>query len=227
MTGKASSRGDGTAGRAAGGRTGARRLTGILAAVALTGGLAACTINVNNPATPTHESGTAPTVFSRLDEAGVAEIKATGSVRLDLSAGMLAKSDVGLAPDSYTPDLKAPNGGIFDLEITGPAGVLNAKTDRVRFTTTDTSSDIDPIYYFLTATSLEEYAQLLRDGVQDYGLDADATERWISGAESDPAKKSSYSLGDGSALGINVGYDLRYDGSKETQVVIVTVSARP
>lgn len=227
MMGKVSSAGVGTVGRAAGSRAGDRNLAAIVAAVSLAGGLAGCTISVNNPATPTREGSVAPTGFSRLDEAGVAEIKETGSVRLDLSAGMLAKSEVGLAPDSYAPDLQAPEGGSLDLEITGPAGVLNAKTDRVRFTTTDTSTDVDPIYYFLTANSLEEYVQLLRDGIQDYGLDADATERWIAGAESDPAKKGSYSLGDGSTLGITVGYDLRYDGSKETQVVIVTVSARP
>ena len=165
------------------------------------------------------------TEFSRLDEAGIADILASGSLRLDFSRGAIAKSDVGLAADSYAPDLKAPDGGSFALEITGSGGVLSATTDRVRFTTTDTSPDIDLIYYFLTATSLEEYVQLLRDGVRDYGLDADATERWISGAEADPGKESSYSLGNGKALGFNVGYDLRYDGSKDTQVVIVTVSA--
>lgn len=165
------------------------------------------------------------TEFSHLDEAGIAEIQASGSIRLDFRTGTIAKSGVGLALDSYAPDLKAPGGGSFELEITGPSGVLSTTTDRVRFTTTDTSPDIDLIYYFLTANSLEEYVQLLRDGVRDYGLDAEATERWISGAEAEPSKKSSYSLGNGNTLGFNVGYDLRYDGSKETQVVIVTVSA--
>ena len=111
------------------------------------------------------------------------------------------------------------------MEITGPAGVLRAKTDRVRFTTTDTSPEIDLVYYFLTAKSLADYVEVLRDGVRDYGLDAEAAERWISGVEADLGKKSSYSLGDGSARGFNVGYDLRYDGSKDTQVVIVTISA--
>lgn len=211
--------------RTIGSRTGPNRWPTALATVALVGGLAGCSISIENPATPTQENSMQTTEFSRLDEAGIADIKASGSLRLDFSSGAIAKSDVGLAVDSYAPDLKAPDGGNFDLEITGPAGVLSAKTDRVRFTTTDTSPEIDLIYYFLTAKSLADYVKVLRDGVRDYGLDAEATERWISGAEADPNKKSSYSLGDGNALGFNVGYDLRYDGGKDTQVVIVTISA--
>lgn len=211
--------------RSFGSRNGTKHWTAALTAVVLAGGLASCSISVDNPATTTQESSMQTTEFSRLDEAGIAAIKASGSLRLDLRSGAIAKADVGLAPDSYAPDLKAPDGGSFDLAITGPGGVLNATTDRVRFTTTDTSPDIELIYYFLTTDSLEEYVQVLRDGVHDYGLDAEATERWISGVEADPGKKSSYSLGDGSALGFKVGYDLRYDGSQETQVVIVTVSA--
>lgn len=165
------------------------------------------------------------TEFSRLDEAGIAEIKASGSLRLDFRGGHIPKSDVGLPASAYGPDVIAKKGEKFRLAITGSAGTLQAETDHVRFGTTDTSPDIDLIYYFLTANNLEDYVQLLRDGVRDYGLDAEVIERWISDAEAHPDKKSSYSVGDGNALGFKVGYDLRYDGSKETKVVIVTVSA--
>lgn len=163
--------------------------------------------------------------FSTLDDIGVARAKASKSLRLDFSRGAMAKSDVGLPDSAYGPDVIAKKGEKFRLAITGSAGTLQAETDHVRFGTTDTSPDIDRIYYFLTTDNLDSYIQLLRDAVTDYGLDAEVTERWISGAEADSGGKSSYSLGEGNALGFNVGYDLRYDGSKGTQVVIVTVSA--
>lgn len=40
------------------------------------------------------------TEFLRLDEAGIAEINSSASVRLDFRSGAMAKSDVGLTPDS-------------------------------------------------------------------------------------------------------------------------------
>lgn len=162
--------------------------------------------------------------FSTLDDLGIARAKASKSLRLDFRRGSIAKSDVGLPDSAYGPDVVASEGEKFRLSITGSAGTLEAETGHVRFGTTETSPDIDLIYYFLTAKNLEDYVQLLRAGVRDYGLDAETTERWISGAESGPGKKSSYSVGNGNALGFSVGYDLRFDGSKKTQVIIVTVS---
>ena len=40
------------------------------------------------------------TEFSRLDQAGIADIETSGSLRLDFSNGAIAKSDIGLAVDS-------------------------------------------------------------------------------------------------------------------------------
>ncbi|WP_237762411.1 hypothetical protein [Arthrobacter sp. ERGS1:01] len=165
------------------------------------------------------------TEFSRLDDAGVAQILASKSMRLDFRQGTIPKAEVGLPDSAYAPDVVAPTGDKFTLSVTGGSGTLNAQTDHVRFTTTDTSPDLDLVYYFLTTESLDQYVQLVRDAVTDYGLNADAANRWIDGALKDPGKKSNYSLGDGNKLGFNVGYDLRYDGSKKTQVIIVTVSA--
>ncbi|WP_104087191.1 hypothetical protein [Arthrobacter sp. GMC3] len=165
------------------------------------------------------------TEFSRLDDTGVSAILASKSMRLDFQQGTIPKSDVGLPESSYGPDVVAPAGEKFTLSIKGNAGTLEAQTDHVRFSTTDSSPGLDMVYYFLTTENVDDYVQLVRDAITDYGLDAEASNRWIESVLSKPGKKSNYSLGDGNKLGFNVGYDLRYDGSKQVQVIIVTVSA--
>lgn len=201
-----------------------RRTVLASAAVVLGLSLSGCGYTIGGPLKAT--AAPVPTTeFSRLNESGVAQINASKSVRLDFRTGAVAKSDVGLPESAYGPELVAPQGEKYQLSITGSEGTLTAQTDHVRFTTTDSMPTLDIIYYFLTADTAEEYFQLVRDGVKTLGIDQADAERWISGVEADPGKKSNYSQGDGSALGFNVGYDLRYDGSKDTQVVIVTISA--
>ncbi len=162
--------------------------------------------------------------FSTLDELGIARAKASKSLRLDFREGTIAKSDVGLTDSAYGPDVVAPEGEKFQLTIRGTEGTLEAETDHVRFFTTDTSPVLNVVTYFLTAETLDEYVQLLRDAVQEYGLDSETVERWVEGMRSDPGDKSSYAIGVGGAKGFDVGYDLRYDGGKEIQVIIVSVS---
>ncbi|POH61209.1 hypothetical protein [Arthrobacter glacialis] len=162
--------------------------------------------------------------LSTLDELGIARAKASRSLRLDFRAGSIAKSDVGLPDTAYGPDVIANEGEKLRLTIAGSSGTLEADTNHVRFVTTDSSPVLDVVHYFLTAETLDEYVALLRDAVHSYGLDADPVERWITSTQEEPGKKSSYAVGVGKALGFNVEYDLRYDGSKTTQVIIVGVS---
>lgn len=163
--------------------------------------------------------------FSMLDAEGIARIMEKNSVRLDFRTGAVVKSDVGLPDSSTAPDLAAPAGEKFQLGIEGTEGTLEAETDRIRFTTTDTMPTMDIVYYFLTADDKESYFQLLRAGVQDYGFDAEAVDRWIESINANPGSKDSYALAPGNKLGFDVVYDLRYDGGKDTQVIIVEVSA--
>lgn len=201
------------------------RVAVLVATLFIACGLTSCGFTVGEPNNATEGSTMKTTEFSRLDDAGVAQILASKSMRLDFRQGAIPKADVGLPESAYAPDVVAPMGDKFKLSITGGSGTLAAETDHVRFTTTDTNPDLDLIYYFLTTEDLDQYVQLLRDAVTDYGLNADATNRWIDDALKNPEKKSNYSLGNGNKLGFNVGYDLRYDGSKKTQVIIVAVSA--
>lgn len=162
--------------------------------------------------------------FSTLDELGIARVKASKSLRLDFRGGSIAKSDVGLQDSAYGPDVVALDGEMLRLTIRGTGGTLEAATDHVRFFTTETSPELTMVTYFLTAETLDEYVQLLRDAVQEHGLDAEAVERWVEETETDPGDKDSHAIGSESDKGFYLGYDLRYDGGKEIQVIIVTVS---
>lgn len=162
--------------------------------------------------------------FSTLDELGIARAKTSKSLRVDFRGGSIAKSDVGLQDSAYGPEVIAPDGEMLRLTIRGTGGTLDAATDHVRFFTTDTSPELTMVTYFLTAETLDEYVQLLRDAVREYGLDAEAVERWVEETKRDPGDKASYAIGSESDKGFYVGYDLRYDGSKEIQLIIVTVS---
>ncbi|MBB6406829.1 hypothetical protein [Arthrobacter sp. AZCC_0090] len=164
--------------------------------------------------------------FSALDAAGVDQIRSSKQARLDMSTGSLLKSAVQLAGDSYGPEINTQDAGKIALTIVGPKGEIKGDTDRIRFNTTDARTDFSEITFFLTAESLDSYVSLLRDGVQRYGIDSQDTERWIKSVKDDPASKSDYSLTSGTSTGLDVNYDLRYDGSKGTQVIIVHVSPR-
>jgi hypothetical protein len=65
---------------------------------------------------------------------------------------------------------------------------------------------------------------LIRDGVHRYGTDSESAERWIESISRRPEDKTDFALGPGTSTGLQVTYDLRYDGSKDVQVIIVHVN---
>lgn len=173
---------------------------------------------------PTSQGSTMSTSeFSTLDAAGVATIRESKSARLDMSSGRLDKAAVRVTEDSYGPEINTRDSGKIKLTIVAPSGEISGETDRIRFNTTDKRPDFSELTYFLTADSRDEYFELIRDGVERYGIDADSAERWIAGAQRDPERKSDFSITSGTSTGLDVNYDLRYDGTKETQVIIVHV----
>lgn len=174
---------------------------------------------------PTSQGSTVNTTdFSTLDAAGVAAIRESKAARLDMSSGRLEKAAVRVTEDSYGPEINTRDSGKIKLTIVAPTGEISAETDRIRFNTTQKREDFSEVTYFLTADSPDEYFDLIRDGVERYGIDADSAERWIAGAVRDPGRKSDFSITSGTSTGLEVNYDLRYDGGKETQVIIVHVS---
>lgn len=184
----------------------------------------ACQLSV--PASPSTSQGSTviTSEFSTLDAAGVDRIRTDKQARLDMSSGSLQKSAVRVSEDSYGPEINTQDSGKINLAIVGPSGEITAQTDRIRFKTTDARPDFTEVTYFLTAASAEEFNALIREGVDKYGIDADDAERWISSTSQDPSAKSDYSLTSGTSTGLEVNYDLRFDGSKDTQVIIVHVS---
>lgn len=185
--------------------------------------LAGCQIS-RTPTEPTSQGSTMSTSeFSTLDAAGVAAIRESRTARLDMSSGRLEKAAVQVTEDSYGPEINTRDSGKIKLTILAPSGEISGETDRIRFNTTDKRPDFSELTYFLTADSADEYFGLIRDGVERYGIDADSAERWIAGAQRDPERKSDFSITSGTSIGLDVNYDLRYDGSKDTQVIIVHV----
>ncbi|WP_159708276.1 hypothetical protein [Arthrobacter sp. 18067] len=162
--------------------------------------------------------------FSTLDAAGVDRIRTDKQARLDMGSGTLQKSAVRVSGDSYGPEINTQGSGKINLTIVGPSGEISGQTDRIRFKTTDARPDFTEVTYFLTADSLDGLSTLIRDGVEKYGIDSDDAERWIDSASKDPGSKSDYSLTSGTSTGLEVNYDLRFDGSKDQQVIIVHVS---
>ena len=207
--------------------TSARRFRRQAAVVllALTGSLALAGCQIRGTTTePTSQGSTmSSSEFSTLDAAGVDRIRATRTARLDMSSGSLMKADVRVTGDSYGPEINTRDSGKITLTIAAPSGEITGETDRIRFNTTDKRPDFSEVTYFLTAESADEYFGLIRDGVQRYGINGDSAERWISSTEADPAKKSDFSITSGTSTGLDVNYDLRYDGGKDTQVIIVHV----
>lgn len=162
--------------------------------------------------------------FATLDKAGIESIKASKIARLDMTTGWLAKESVGLEDGtSQAPDVKIPD-GTMDLIIEGPGGVVKARTDRLRLNGMNTGANFSEVTYFLTANSLDDYAGLIRDGVDRYGINEESADDWIHSVSALPSQKSDFAIGTGTKVGLQVTYDLRYDGSKETQVIIVHVN---
>ncbi|QOD06145.1 hypothetical protein [Pseudarthrobacter sp. BIM B-2242] len=204
-----------------------KRLAALLIAVPLL--LTGCVVPYGG-ATPTATASAPPDgakVYSTLDEAGIEQIKDDKRARLDMTAGNLKKSGVGLddgaaeAPSVHITD------GVMDLVIEAPYTDITAQTDRLRLNGLNRRADFTEVTYFLTAGSLEELSGLIRDGVGRYGIPSEPAERWIESISAKPDQRSDFAIAPGTLTGLQVTYDLRYDGSKETQVIIVHVSPLP
>ena len=201
-----------------------RQAAVVLLALSVCLALAGCQIS-GTATEPTSQGSTMSTSeFSTLDAAGVAAIRESKTARLDMSSGRLEKAAVRVTEDSYGPEINTRDSGKINFTIVAPSGEISGETDRIRFNTTDKRPDFSEVTYFLTADSPDEYFELIRDGVERYGVNADSAERWIAGAQRDPERKSDFSITSGTDTGLEVNYDLRYDGTKDTQVIIVHVS---
>jgi hypothetical protein len=134
------------------------------------------------------------------------------------------KKSVGLEDGtSQAPDVLIPD-GLMELTIEAPTGLIRADTDRLRLNGMNNGPGFSEITFFLTAESLEDFTALIRDGVDSYGIPNESAEDWIESMSSQPEDKSNFALAPGTSTGLQVQYDLRYDGSKDVQVIIVHVS---
>lgn len=202
-----------------------KRLAALLLAVPIL--LTGCT---GSEQTPIPSASSAPPagakIYSKLDDAGIRDIKASKTALLDMTSGYLRKSDVGLKDGvMQSPDVHTD--GLMDLFIEAPYGVIAANTDRLRLNGLNNRADFSEVTYFLTAKSLDELSSRIRDGVGRYGIPSEPAEGWIEAISAKPDQKSDFAITPGTSTGLEVTYDLRYDGSKDTQVIIVHVNPLP
>lgn len=160
---------------------------------------------------------------SRLDEAGLKEIRATCRVTFDLSSGHLLKRDLGLADEDDVRGIQTD--GLMTLRLRGSKGDLEARTDHVTFF--DERADVTEIAYFLAADTAEEFFAMVRDGADDFGFDQTSVEREITHMVAYPERISKVALQPGYKLGFQVIYDLRYRGPGHVNTIIVSVDPSP
>ncbi|MDR6987560.1 hypothetical protein J2Y66_002042 [Paenarthrobacter nitroguajacolicus] len=105
---------------------------------------------------------------------------------MDMTPGKLSKESVGLEEGtSQAPDVLIKE-GIMELIIEAPTGVISAKTDRLRLNGMNEGPDYGEVTFFLRAESFEDFAALIRDGVDRYGIPSESAERWIESMSSRP-----------------------------------------
>jgi hypothetical protein len=161
--------------------------------------------------------------YSRLDPVGIEHIKKSKTARLDMTSGKLTKESVGLEDGtSQAPDVLIKE-GLMELNIGAPSGVISAKTDRLRLNGMNNGPDFREVTFFLKAESFEEFTALIRDGVNRYGIPGESAEGWIESMSGRQEDEGDFSLAPGTSTGLQIQYDLRYDGSKDVQVIIVHV----
>lgn len=206
-----------------------KRLAAVLLAVLL---LTGCVVPYGGatPTVTTDPTSNPPAgakIYSKLDDAGIEQIKYSKTALLDMTSGHLRKSDVGLGDGtSQAPSVHIPD-GLMSLSIEGPSGVITANTDRLRLNGMNNDSEFSEVTYFLTADSLEGLIKRIREGVRLYGIPSDPAEGWIESVSAKPDQKSDFAITPGTSTGLEVTYDLRYDGSKNVQVIIVHVCPLP
>lgn len=162
-------------------------------------------------------------IYSKLDESGIKDIKASKFVLLDMEEGRLTKESVGLEDgSSQAPDVQTDKP--IEVIIEAPGTAITARSDRIRLNGMNSGPDFSEVTYFLTAKSLDELSTLIREGVGRYGIPSDTAEGWIRDVSAKPDQKSDFAITPGTSTGVQVTYDLRYDGSKATQVIIVHVN---
>lgn len=184
--------------------------------------LSGCGFSVHSGSAPECMREATDDGLSTIDPEGIACIVRHHEARFDMSEGAIDKAALGIPVDELAPDVQIDDGNVR-LEIAAPAGRIVASTDYIRFPDSSDDPSRAGITYFLVADSPEKFFAILRAGVDDYGLDGDAVERWIGDVTDDRDGASDFSFAPGTSLGLNVNYDVRYDESKSKQVVIVDV----
>jgi hypothetical protein len=153
----------------------AGRIAGALLTVAL---LAACT------STPGKEAPTlGPNEFSRLDDAGIAQIREHRFARFDLRHGTLRPQDVGLPADPAGTIIGDPSKPEITVELVGPVATETITTRTLDVMPGERTATIT---FFRDPVDRDAAAALLRTERTVWGIRAQDVDTWLA-AIADPA----------------------------------------
>ncbi|HWS32292.1 MAG TPA: hypothetical protein VN408_06060 [Actinoplanes sp.] len=122
-----------------------------------------------------------PNEFSRLDEAGIAQIKEHRFARFDLRDGTLLPEDVGL-PETSSPIIGDPRDPEITVELVGPDGT---ETITTRTLGVSPSKRHGSIQFFRAPADRTAAAALLREDEKVWGIQAGRVDSWLA-ATADP-----------------------------------------
>ncbi|GAA4964658.1 hypothetical protein [Actinoplanes utahensis] len=153
----------------------AGRIAGALLTVVL---LAACT------PTPEKKGPTlGPGEYSRLDDAGIAQIEEHRFARFDVRDGTLLPTDVGLAADDTSgPIIGDPSKPEMTVEIVGPHGTETITTRTLSVQPGERSASIR---FFRDPVDRAASAARLREDQTVWGIQAKTVDYWLA-ATADP-----------------------------------------
>lgn len=196
----------------------AGRVAGALLTAAL---LAACT-----PA-PREEAPTlGPNEFSRLDEAGIAQIKDHHFARFDLRDGTLLPEDVGRPADSGGTFVGGPKDPEITVELVGPDGTETIRTQTLGVSPSRRHASIE---FLRTPADRAAAATLLREDQQVWGIPVQDVDSWLA-ATADPAvgRDSRYTtvLGDGvGRSGLVASVEASVKNGAESHLIFISLGS--
>jgi hypothetical protein len=114
------------------------------------------------------------------------------------------------------------------LDAAGVAAIRNSKPARLDMTSGRVSKEAvrvtqDSYGPEINTRGSGKISLTIAAPAGDISISADSAENWISSTQADPGSRSDFSITSGRSTGLDVNYDLRYDGGKDTQVIIVHV----
>ncbi|GAB10220.1 hypothetical protein GOARA_053_00470 [Gordonia araii NBRC 100433] len=124
--------------------------------------------------------------YSKLDDAGIAEIHRTGIIKLDIRSGEIPLASVGLERSLLGPTIGDPSGSDMLLVLDGPTAREKVVSSTVTASVDELMRCVGVVTFWRVAETRAEAFNILREGVNQWGFSAERVEAWRKSIESEP-----------------------------------------